>query len=149
MSKGKKIALGVGVIIVVIAVIVAIVLINKERDIIVGPDAHLWYVTGKITEITSDDTVVIEVTKEKTGELKLGDKVTVKYDSLKAELIENENADPTNITEEFEIQVGDEVHLSYMNGTLKRNGDDLSVKNATIEFYLSDLENRTFYERAY
>ncbi len=144
MTKTKKIALFSGLGVVLVAVIIVLVVMLTRDNYLDGPDQHLWYVTGKIAEITSDDTVVIEVTKEKTGELKLGDKVTVKYDSLKAELIENENADPTNITEEFEIQVGDEVHLSYMNGTLKRNGDDLSVKNATIEFYLSDLENRVF-----
>lgn len=144
MTKTKKIALFSGLAVLLVAVIIVLVVMLTRDNYMDGPDAHLWYATGKITEIVSDDTVVIEVTKEKTGELKVGDKITVKYDRFKAELIENENAEPTDITEDFEIQVGDEVFLSYMNGTLKRNGDDLSVRGASIEFYLSDLENRTF-----
>lgn len=144
MTKTKKIALFSGLAVLLIAVVIVLVVMLTRDDYLDDPKKNLIGFNGNVVEITSDDSVVIEVTKEKTSELKLGEKVTVKYDSVKAEIIENENAEPKDVTEDFEIQVGDEVFLSYLNGTLEKNGDDYKINKGALEFYFSDLENRTF-----
>lgn len=100
-------------------------------------------------EITSDDTVVVEVTDKSDSETSVGEKVIVNYTNFTAEYVKNENAVPEDITDEFEIQVGDMVSVQFWKNSLKRNGERVEIDptngGVSMSVRLSNIENRTFY----
>lgn len=148
MTKRKKITLGViGGVIVIVAVIVAIVLINKD-DIILDNIPPTASFEGKIVEISSDDTVVVEVTDKRGSETSVGEKVIVNYTNFTAEYVKDEYTVPEDITDEFELQAGDMVTVQFWKNSLKKNGDSVEIDRTnggvSMSVRLSNIETRTF-----
>lgn len=153
MSKTKKIALFSGLAVLLIAVVIVLVVMLTRDNYLDGPKKNLIGFNGNVVEIISDNAVVVEITKRIDYDLNVGDKVTVNYTSATVHMYDAESGDYEGFTNGFELQVGDVVAVQYFEENLKTNGDKIEVDNGdgevSIDVYLSDLENRTFYERAY
>ena len=100
-------------------------------------------VTGQITEIVDDHTIVIEITKERGNGYKLGDKITVTFDEVKVTNTFDDNNMSENFDPDYKPTVGDEISTTIQSAT---NNDDgaVCVKASVIEkFVYVDTDSST------
>lgn len=104
---------------------------------------------GKIVEIESDDTIIVEVTAERNSDLlKVGEKVKITVNYINASEIESDTAEPVDVTSQYEMQVGDIVNVSFWEDELIEKDGEKYLDNKegghSLGIYFSDFENREF-----
>ncbi len=147
MSKNKKILIVVIGIIVLVAVVIGVVILVDHLTEKPDGGVHKEVFEGKIIEIIDDNTIIAEATAERTSKVKLGEKVTIKYHSVYA-CIYNENVENEDITDKYEMQVGDVINIGFWEKDLKTESGtriiDTQDDFGEITLYFEDYENRTF-----
>lgn len=153
MNKNKFFKISLLAIIIFIFVIGIVLIVNslnanddkKEKKLDISDNPETF--EGKIIEIKEDNTIVIEVTAERTSLIELGERVKIKYCDISAR-IHYDNGDIEDITDKYEMQVGDIVNGRFWKEDLQTEGNtkfiDFEKSNGGLSVYFSDYENRTF-----
>ncbi len=108
-----------------VVVVICLVLIKKNSLI---NDAHAYIVVGKVIEIRDDNVVLLEITKQRAEDYKIGDKILVKY----KESYWHVTKDDVGEDEAYDLQLGDEIYIQNPSKISKVDGYDLlEVDKAT------------------
>lgn len=103
-------------------------------------DTHLDIFTGKVIEIKNDNTILIQITKERGG-YKVDDKVYVQYEGTEVLNAYADSDKYENIEPNYKPVIGDEFTVqSFPDPTSKLNGYDYRESHGKItKFVYIDL----------